>query len=129
MGNQSKRDILVTIALPYANGQIHLGHLVEAIQADIWVRAQRLQGNSCLFISGNDAHGTAVMLSAEQHELTPQQWVEQIHQDHSRDFAAFDVSFDNFYSTESEENRVLSEQIYTRLLERCLLYTSDAADE
>jgi methionyl-tRNA synthetase len=69
MASQTKRDILVTIALPYANGQIHLGHLVEAIQADIWVRVQRLQGHQCLFISGNDAHGTAVMLSAEHHEV------------------------------------------------------------
>jgi methionyl-tRNA synthetase len=118
MGSQSKRDILVTIALPYANGQIHLGHMVEAIQADIWVRAQRLQGHQCLFISGNDAHGTAVMLSAEHHEVTPQQWVNQIHQDHSRDFSAFDVDFDNFHSTESEENKLLSESVYQSLLDR-----------
>lgn len=112
------RDILTTIALPYANGQIHLGHLVEGIQADIWVRFQRLVGHRCWFVCGNDAHGTAVMLSAEKKGVSAEDWVKDIQRDHLRDFNAFNVSFDNFYTTHSDENRQLSESIYLKLKER-----------
>ena len=112
------RDILTTIALPYANGQIHLGHLVEGIQADIWVRFQRLVGHRCWFVCGNDAHGTAVMLSAEKKGVSAEDWVKDIQRDHLRDFNAFNVSFDNFYTTHSDENRQLAESIYLKLKER-----------
>lgn len=111
----TKRKILVTIALPYANGAIHLGHLVEAIQADIWVRFQRMLGHECHFICGSDAHGTSIMLSAEKAGISPVEQIEQVHKEHSRDFDTFLVDFDNFYTTHSDENKTLSEQIYQRL--------------
>ncbi len=113
-----KRDILTTIALPYANGQLHLGHMVEAVQADIWVRFQKLIGNRCWYICGSDAHGTAVMLSAEKKGVSPEQWVETIRADHARDFKAFQIAFDNFHSTHSDENRELSTQVYRKLQSR-----------
>lgn len=112
---REKKKILVTIALPYANGAIHLGHLVEAIQADIWVRLQRMLGNECHFICGSDAHGTSIMLSAEKEGITPEQQIERVHGEHSRDYKTFLVDFDNFYTTHSEENKALSNQIYERL--------------
>jgi methionyl-tRNA synthetase len=112
---KSPKAKLVTIALPYANGPIHLGHMLEAIQADIWVRFQKMQGNPCYFISGNDAHGTAIMLSAEDQGITPEALIQQIHQAHHRDFKAFLVDFDHFHTTHSAENKALSEQIYQRL--------------
>ena len=111
------RKILVTSALPYANGQIHLGHLLEYIQTDIWVRFQRLRGHTCYFVCADDAHGTPIMLKAEQEGLTPQQLIDQVYVEHTRDFASFLVSFDNYYTTHSEENRYYSELIYNRLNE------------
>ena len=113
-----KRDILATIALPYANGPLHLGHLIEAIQADIWVRFQKHQGHTCAFVSGSDAHGTAVMLSAEQQQVTPEQRVAEIHQQHRVDFSAFGIGFDEFYTTHSAENEQLSQSMYLTLVER-----------
>ncbi|MCB1828429.1 MAG: methionine--tRNA ligase, partial [Coxiellaceae bacterium] len=113
-----KRTILVTTALPYANGDIHLGHLVEHIQADIWVRFQRLRGHECYFICGDDAHGTPIMISAEKQGITPEQLISQVHKNHSNDFANFHISFDNFYTTHSDENKELSYLIYQRLQER-----------
>ena len=117
MGNQltPKREILVTSALPYANGDIHIGHLVEYIQSDIWVRYQRLRGATCYHICGSDAHGTPIMLQAEKRGITPEQLVKEMHQAHSADFAKFNVQFDNFYTTHSEENRILSAKIYEAL--------------
>ncbi len=112
---QPQRDILVTAALPYANGAIHIGHLVEYIQADIWVRFQRLCGNRCLFICGDDAHGTPIMISAQKKGITPEELIAQTYADHTRDFADFHIGFDNFYTTHSPENRELSEAIYYRL--------------
>ncbi len=109
------RDILVTSALPYANGSIHLGHLVEYVQADIWVRFQRMRGNHCLYICGDDAHGTPIMLSAKKAGLTPEALIKQMHGEHFKDFQAFFVEFDNFYTTHSPENRELSTLIYERL--------------
>jgi methionyl-tRNA synthetase len=110
-----KRDILITAALPYANGGIHLGHLVEYIQADVWNRFQRLQGHDSLYICGDDAHGTAIMLSAQKKGISPEVLIEQTHKEHSQDLAGFYVEFDNFHTTHSEENRELSAMIYQRL--------------
>ena len=101
----SKRNILVTSALPYANGPIHLGHMVEYIQTDIWVRFQRLRGQQCYFVCADDAHGTPIMLRAQQDGLTPEQLIAQIGEQHEADFSDFLVSFDNYYTTHSEENR------------------------
>ena len=114
----SERKILVTSALPYANGQIHLGHLLEYIQTDIWVRFQRLRGHTCYFVCADDAHGTPIMLKAEEEGITPQELIDRVYQEHTRDFANFLVSFDNYYTTHSEENRHYSELIYKRLDEK-----------
>jgi methionyl-tRNA synthetase len=107
--------MLVTIALNYANGPLHLGHLVEAIQADIWVRWQQLLGNSCLFIGGNDAHGTPIMIAAEKQGITPEQLIAQFQHQHQADFADFGIRFDEYGTTHSPENQILSEEIYQRL--------------
>lgn len=107
-----QRKILVTSALPYANGDIHLGHLMEAIQTDIWVRLQKLRGHDCVYVCADDAHGTAIMLSAEAQGTTPEQLIDTVNQQHQRDFADFLIGFDNFYSTHTEENRLLSESMY-----------------
>lgn len=110
-----KRRILVTCALPYANGAIHLGHMLEHIQADVWVRYQRMRGHEIYFICADDAHGTPIMLKAEQLGITPEQLIASVKQEHQRDFAGFNISFDNYHSTHSPENRELSELIYQRL--------------
>ncbi len=109
------RKILVTSALPYANGSIHLGHMVEYIQTDIWVRFQKMRGNQCTYVCASDAHGSAIMLRAEKEGITPEQLIETVRREHSTDFADFLVEFDNFHSTHSEENRELSSLVYTRL--------------
>jgi len=113
-----RRDILVTSALPYANGPIHLGHLLEYIQSDIWVRYQKLRGENCHYVCADDAHGTAIMLRAEREGITPEQLISRIQAEHERDFAGFLVEFDNYYSTHSEENRELSSYIYQKLRDR-----------
>ena len=110
-----KRKIFVTSALPYANGSIHIGHLLEAVQTDIWVRFQKLRGHDCLYICADDAHGTPIMLSADSQGITPEQLIARIHAEHARDYAGFGVDFDNFHTTHSEENRVVAEAIYARL--------------
>ncbi|SMF04524.1 methionyl-tRNA synthetase [Alteromonadaceae bacterium Bs31] len=112
-----KRKILVTSALPYANGSIHLGHMVETIQTDIWVRYQKLRGHHCTYVCADDAHGTAIMLRAEQLGLTPEEQIANISAEHQADFAEFFIEFDNYHSTHSEENKALSSLIYTRLKE------------
>ena len=109
------RKILVTSALPYANGSIHLGHMVEYIQTDVWVRYQKLRGNQCIYVCADDAHGSAIMLRAEKEGVTNEQLIDAVKAEHSTDFADFLVEFDNFYSTHSEENRALSSEIYVRL--------------
>ncbi len=109
-----QRKILVTSALPYANGSIHLGHLLEYIQTDIWVRFQKLRGETCTYVCADDAHGTAIMLKAEQQGITSEQLIAAVKAEHEHDFAAFHIAFDNYYSTHSEENRELSSLIYTR---------------
>ena len=108
----STRKILVTSALPYANGAIHLGHMMEAIQTDIWVRLQNLLGHDCVYVCADDAHGTAIMLSAQRQGITPQQLIDTVNADHQKDYAGFHIRFDNFYSTHTQENRNLSESIY-----------------
>jgi len=111
----TNRKILVTNALPFANGPIHLGHLLGYIQADIWVRFQRILGNDVAYICADDAHGTAIMLSAEKAGITPEELIAQVNKEHQRDFASFHVDFDIYYTTHSEENRELASLIYTRL--------------
>lgn len=115
---KTKRDILITTALTYANGQIHLGHMLEAIQADIWKRYHNLIGNHCYLISGSDAHGTAIMLAAEKNNVSPEAWVEQIRQDHAADYKKFHIDFDNFHTTHSPENEKLTSTFYRLLNER-----------
>ncbi len=110
-----RRHILVTSALPYANGPIHMGHLVEYIQTDIWVRFQKLRGHDCTYVCASDAHGTPIMLSAREAGITPEELVARFKREHERDLAGFLVEFDNFHTTHSEENRVLVEEIYRRL--------------
>ncbi len=115
---QLHRKLLVTSALPYANGSLHIGHLLEHIQADIWVRFQKMLGRDCIFISGEDAHGTPVMLAAQRHGISPETLVTQIAEEHKRDLAAFYVDFDNFYTTHSPENEALITLIYQRMKEK-----------
>ncbi|MEO5574425.1 MAG: methionine--tRNA ligase [Gammaproteobacteria bacterium] len=109
------RKILVTSALPYANGPIHIGHLVEYIQTDVWVRYQKMQGHDCIYVCADDAHGTPIMLRAQQEDITPETLIERMGTEHRADFKAFGVSFDNYYSTHSPENRELSEIVYRKL--------------
>jgi methionyl-tRNA synthetase len=109
------RKILVTSALPYANGPLHLGHLLESIQTDIWVRYQKLRGNDCIYLCADDAHGTAIMLTAEKLGITPEEQIARVKAEHERDLAGFLVRFDNYHSTHSPECQYYSEEIYRRL--------------
>lgn len=111
----SKRHILVTSALPNANGSIHLGHMLEHVQTDIWVRFQRMTGNSCIYVCADDTHGTAIMLKAEEQGVTPEALIEQIQREHKADFEAFNISHDNYHSTHSDENKAFSEEVYLKL--------------
>ncbi len=115
--SSASRNILVTCALPYANGSIHLGHMLEHIQADIWVRFQRMRGHNIHFICADDAHGTPIMLKAQQLGITPEEMIAAVSQEHQTDFAGFKISFDNYHSTHSDENRQFAESIYTKLKE------------
>ncbi len=112
------RKILVTCALPYANGSIHLGHMLEHVQADIWVRYQRLRGNEVHFICADDAHGTPIMLKAQQMGMEPEQMIAEVSKEHQADFAGFGIDFSNYYSTHSPENRELASFVYTQLKEK-----------
>lgn len=107
-----QRKILVTSALPYANGSIHLGHLVEYIQTDIWVRFQKMRGHECHYVCADDAHGTPIMLHAQKEGITPEQLIANIQQEHEADFAGFAIKFDNFHSTHSPENKALANHVY-----------------
>jgi len=109
------RKILVTSALPYANGAIHLGHLVEYIQTDIWVRFQKMRGHECWYVCADDTHGTPIMLRAEKEGITPEALIARVHGEHLRDFTGFHIAFDNYYTTHSEETRFFSEDIYRKL--------------
>ncbi|GAB1438762.1 methionine--tRNA ligase [Providencia sp.] len=113
--SQVANKLLVTCALPYANGSIHLGHILEHIQADIWVRYQRMRGKEVHFICADDAHGTPIMLKAQQLGISPEEMIAAVNQEHQNDFADFAISYDNYHSTHSEENKVLSELIYGKL--------------
>jgi methionyl-tRNA synthetase len=111
----STRRILVTSALPYANGAIHLGHLVEYIQTDIWVRFQKMQGHEVHYVCADDTHGTAIMLRAEKEGITPEALIARVLDEHKRDFASFGIAFDNYYTTHSDETRALSSEFYRKL--------------
>ena len=109
------RKILVTQALPYANGSLHLGHLVESIQTDIWVRYQKMSDNECYFVCADDAHGTPIMLKARDEQITPEELIERFQREHVQDYADFHIEFDNYHTTHSPENRECSEYIYQQL--------------
>ncbi len=115
MSQTSPRKILVTSALPYANGPLHLGHLLETIQTDIWVRFQQQRGNDCIYVCADDAHGTAIMLTAEKNGITAEQQIANVQAEHEKDFADFLIGFNNYHSTHSEENKHYAETIYKRL--------------
>ena len=111
----TSRKILVTNALPYANGPIHIGHMLGYIQADIWVRFQKLRGHECHYVCADDAHGTPIMLKAQQLGIAAEQMIADMQRAHQADFADFQVAFDNYHSTHSDENRACAELIYKRL--------------
>lgn len=115
---QTHRKLLVTTALPYANGSLHLGHLLEHIQADIWVRFQKMMDRDCILISGEDAHGTPIMLAAQQRHIKPEVLVAEIAKEHIADLSAFYVNFDQYYTTHSPENKELIDLIYRRMQEK-----------
>lgn len=121
----TNRKILVTSALPYANGPIHLGHLVEYIQTDIWVRAMKAMGHTVTYVCADDAHGTAIMLKAEANGITPEEQIATVKASHEKDFAGFHIGFDNYYSTHSPENEQFSQEIYTKLEQGGYIFTKD----
>ena len=109
------RRILVTAALPYANGHIHLGHLVEYLQTDIWVRFQKLRGHRCIYMCADDTHGTAIMIRARQESRSEDELIAEMQAAHERDFAGFGIEFDNYGSTNSPENRELCAEIWSSI--------------
>jgi len=119
------RKIVVTSALPYANGPIHIGHLIEYIQTDIWVRFQKLYGNECLYFCADDTHGTPVMIRARSEGIEPEELINKVHTEHLNDFTDFYIAFDNYYSTHSDENKELSELIFNRLKEKGSITTRE----
>ncbi|PQO31622.1 methionine--tRNA ligase [Blastopirellula marina] len=121
------RRILVTSALPYANGPIHIGHLVEYIQTDIWVRFQKLQGNDCRYFCADDTHGTAIMISAQKNGVTEEQFIAKMSQEHQNDFAGFGIEFDNYGSTHSDENRALCAEFWQALRDADLIVEKDVS--
>lgn len=121
----TSRKILVTSALPYANGPIHLGHLVEYIQTDIWVRAMKAMGHTVTYVCADDAHGTAIMLKAQDNGITPEEQIATVKASHEKDFAGFLIDFDNYHSTHSPENQYFSQKIYTTLKQNGYIFTKD----
>ena len=115
--NNNPRRILVTSALPYANGSIHIGHMLEHIQTDIWSRFQKLRGHQCIAICADDTHGTPIMLRAQKEGVSPEEFIAATREEHLKDFEDFLVEYDNYHSTHSDENKVLCELIYNRLNE------------
>ncbi len=109
------RKILVSSALPYANGPIHLGHMVETVQTDIWVRFQKMRGHQCIYVCADDAHGTPVMLRAEREGVDTEVLIERLSAEHQRDFEGFSIGFDQYHSTHSPENRHFAELFYRRI--------------
>ncbi len=112
------RKILVTSALPYANGSIHLGHLVEYLQTDIWVRSQRMSENQCIYICADDTHGTPIMLKAQELGIKPEELIKKSYDEHQKDFSDFYIEFDNYHSTHSDENKEFSSYIYKKLKDK-----------
>ena len=112
------RKILVTSALPYANGPIHIGHLVEYLQTDIWVRNQKMSGNQCLYVCADDAHGTPIMLKAQELGIDPEELIKKSYEEHKKDFSDFYIEFDNYHSTHSDENQEYSTYIYNQLKDK-----------
>ena len=125
--DNSKRQILVTAALPYANGPIHIGHLVEYIQTDVWVRFQKLRGNRCIFVCADDTHGTAIMLRARREGRSEEEVIADMQQSHERDFAGFGIEFDNYGSTNSDENRKLCGEIWSKLRDAGLIVEKEVS--
>ena len=121
----TQRQILVTSALPYANGPIHLGHLVEYIQTDIWVRFQKLRGHNCRYFCADDTHGTAIMISAKKNGISEQEWIDRISEEHQRDFAGFHIEFDHYGSTNSDANRELCGEFWQALRDQDLVVESE----
>ncbi len=119
------RRLLVTAALPYANGPIHIGHLVEYLQTDIWVRFQKLRGHDCRFFCADDTHGTAIMISAKKAGVTEEEFIAKVNQEHQDDFAGFQIEFDNYGSTNSDENRQLCEEIWASIVAADLVTQRD----
>ena len=116
------RRILVTSALPYANGPLHLGHIIEAVQTDIWCRFQRARGHDCIYVCAEDCHGTPIMIRAKQEGITPEALIEKAAAEHQRDYAGFSIALDHFHSTHSEENQRLCNELYQRLVARGSIY-------
>ena len=106
------RKILVTSALPYANGPLHLGHIIEVVQTDIWVRFQRMQGHDCIYVCAEDTHGTPVMIKAQAEGITPEQLITTMAAEHRADYQAFLISHDHFHSTHSPENQAITNELY-----------------
>lgn len=125
LGATVQKKIFVTTSLPYANGPLHLGHMLEQIQADIWVRFKRLTGYECIFVSGDDAHGSAIMLSAQKQNITPQAWIDQIWSKHHADSKAFNISYDVYHTTRSEENAILVKNMYAKIQKNRFLRTAN----
>ena len=119
--NTNKRKILVTSALPYANSSLHLGHILEAVQTDIWVRFHNLNGNECLYFCADDTHGTPVMLKAKEDGINPEQLISEVKKDHMETYELYDINFTNFHSTHSDENKKYSEFIYNKAKEKDLI--------
>ncbi|MGZ3238263.1 MAG: class I tRNA ligase family protein, partial [Burkholderiaceae bacterium] len=122
------RKLFITTALPYANGPFHIGHIMEYIQADIWVRFQRMQGNEVHFVGADDAHGTPIMIAAEKAGVTPQEFVAKIAAGRAQYLDGFHISFDNWHSTDSSENTELSQNIYRRLRDEAKLITTKTVE-
>ena len=123
-----KRRIVVTSALPYANGDIHLGHLVEYVQTDFWVRFQKMRGHECVYVCADDTHGTPVMIRARSEGITPEALIARSHEAHLKDFTDFEVAFDNYYTTNSPENKELSERIFAAA-EKCGYITAKSSPQ
>ena len=115
MSSSPTRKMVVTSALPYANGDIHLGHLVEYLQTDFWVRFQKMRGNRCLYVCADDTHGTPIMVRARKEGITPEELIARSYGQHTRDFSGFEIAFDNYYSTNSPENKAFSQQIFASM--------------
>src|SRR5690606_41401974 len=111
----AKRKILVTSALPYANDSLHIGHIVEYVQTDVWVRFQRMRGHTCYYVCASDAHGTPTMLRAEREGIPPETLIERVSAEHRRDFATFRISVDNYLTTHADEDAELTREMYSRL--------------